>query len=405
MNVPRAIFRLTAFAAGLFISLFFAKTAAAYPWMIRHGYTGCATCHTDPSGGAGALTAYGRAQSDLLLRMRYGQSSEEADKTSGFMWGTIPLPDELRLGGDFREAFFSDQPENAPLNQQLITMRADLYGDVKVGRFRATGSIGYAPTGALGASITDAPQENLISREHWVGAELDEDGAWLVRAGRITIPFGIRMVEHTLWVRSLTRTDMNDTQTYGAALAVTKDNWRGEVMGIAGNFMIHPDAFRERGGAGYFEYAPTTTLAVGVSALVTRATRDIVYGVTDYRQAYGPFVRYAPVQALVLMAEFDGVFQSLTWHGHRDGYAGFIQADYEPVQGFHFMLTSEAMNSGQSGEPSSFDGWVSAVWFFAPHADLRIDGIFTSAGIPSTAVSAASYQNDSSWLAQFHLFL
>lgn len=405
MKAARATARTAYFAAAFLFSLLFASSAHAYPWMIRHGYTGCGTCHTDPSGGAGALTAYGRAQGDLLLRMRYGATAEEADRSAGFLWGQVPIPDALRLGGDFREAFFSDQPENAPLDQQLITMRADLYGDMKIERFRGAASVGYAPTGALSASLTDNPSGNLISREHWLGAELDEDGAWLARAGRLTVPFGIRMVEHTLWARVLTRTDLNDTQTYGASLAVSKDNFRGELMGILGNFQVHPDAFRERGYAGYFEYAPTTTLAVGVSSLFTRAARDIIYGVTDYRQAYGTFVRYSPVQPLVILAEFDGVFQSLTWHGHRDGYATFIQADYEPTQGFHVMLTGEAMNSGQSGEPSSLDSWFSAVWFLAPHVDLRLDTIFTTSGIPATAVSAASYANDSTWLAQFHVFL
>jgi hypothetical protein len=394
-------------AAGLLV-LLFASNAEAYPWMIRHGYTGCLPCHTDPSGGAGALTEYGRAQSDLLLRMRYGNTSEEADSTSAFLWGgwgDVKVPSELRVGGDFREAFFSNQDENAPLQQKLITMRADLYADIKIGRFRATGSLGYAPTGALLASLTDKPQENLISREHWLGVELDEDGSWLLRAGRLTLPFGIRMVEHNLWVRTLTRTDLNDTQQYGLSLSVAKESFRAELMGIAGNFQVHPDDFRERGYSGYAEYAPTTTLAVGVSSAFTRATRDLVYGVTDYRYSNGVFARYAPVPPLVLLAEADSVYQSLTWNGHRGGYAAFVQADYEPIQGFHVMVTGEAMNSGQSGEPSSFDGWFSAVWFCLPHVDLRIDGIFSSVGIPATSTSPASYDNASTWLAQAHLFL
>src|SRR5450432_266749 len=55
----------------LFVS-FFPSRAHAYSWMIKHGYSGCPVCHADPSGGE-LLTAYGRAQSDLLLRMRYGK--------------------------------------------------------------------------------------------------------------------------------------------------------------------------------------------------------------------------------------------------------------------------------------------------------------------------------------------
>lgn len=388
--------------------LLLSSSARAYPFMIRHGYTGCMPCHTDPSGGAGALTAYGRAQSDLLLRMRYGESTEsgEADSTSGLLWGLVPtLPEQLRLGGDFREAYYSNKVDGIPAQQEFITMRADLYGDIKVGRFRAAGSIGYVPQGDLLASLTPNPSDNAISREHWVGVELDDDGAWLLRAGRINLPFGIRMIEHTLWVRTLTRTDMDDSQQYGVAMSFAKDKLRGELMGIAGNFEIHPDVFRERGYSTYVEYALTTTAALGASSSFTRATRDIVYGVTDYRYMNGVFARYTPVQSLVFLGEADSVYQSLTWNGHRGGYAAFMQVDYESVQGLHFMVTGEAMNSGASGEPSSFDGWLSAVWFCLPHIDLRFDGIYASLGNAASAGVPASHTGQTTWLAQFHVFL
>jgi len=406
MRASGAIVWAAGLAFGFLLSVCFPSPAQAYPWMIRHGYTGCQPCHTDPSGGAGALTAYGRAQSELLLQMRYGDKTEEASRTAGLLWGQVqPLPDELRLGGDFREALLAVQPEGAPLTQQIITMRADLYGDIKSSRFRAAGSIGYAPTGALAASLTDAPKDNLISREHWVGAELDDEGGWLLRAGRLTVPFGVRMIEHSLWARALTRTDLNATQQYGISLAVSKDHFRAELMGIAGNFQVHPDDFRERGYSGYFEYAPTNNAAVGVSSLFTRARRDIFYSVTNYRQAHGIFARYSPIQPLVLLAELDWIYQSLTWHGHRGGFAAFLQADDEPVQGFHLMLTGEAMNGGQEGEPPSFDAWFSGVWFFAPHADIRVDTIFSTLGVPPVAGSASSYTNASTLLAQFHVYL
>jgi hypothetical protein len=407
MKAPRLVLWALSLAAGfaLFLS---SSSASAYPWMIRHGYTGCMPCHTDPSGGAGALTEYGRAQSDLLLRMRYGENTDsgEADKTSGLLFGLVAaMPEQLRLGGDFREAFYSNKAEGVPVEQQLITMRADLYGDVRVGRFRAAGSIGYVPQGDLPASLTSGLSDNVVSREHWLGVELDDDGAWLLRAGRITLPFGIRMVEHTLWARSLTRTDLDDNQSYGLSLSFGRDKLRGELMGIAGNLEIHPDEFRERGYSAYVEYAPMTTLAFGASSLFTRATRDIVYEVTDYRYANGVFARYAPVQQLALLGEIDSVYQSLTWNGHRGGFAAFLQADYESVQGFHLMLTGETKNTGSEGEPTSFDGWLSAVWFCLPHVDLRLDGIYTSLGYPPVTGVPAYRSGVTTWLAQFHVFL
>jgi hypothetical protein len=404
---PQRLIRLAIQLAVALAVMALASPARAYPWMIRHGYTGCTPCHTDPSGGAGTLTEYGRAQSDLLLRMRYGAPSDsgEADRTAGFLWGIAQLPDAIRTSGDFREAYYINQVEGAPVQSQLLTMRADLTTDIKLGRFRAEGNIGYAPTGDLQASLTRAQENNLISREHWLGVELDEEGAWLLRGGRMVLPFGLRMIEHTLWARTLTRTDMDDTQQYGLALSFSEEKFRTELMGIAGNFQIQQDDFRERGYAGYAEYAPLTTLAVGVSSSFTRATRDIVYGVTDYRYANGVFLRYSPVQPLVFLAEADQVYQSLTWHGHRGGYAAFLQADYEATQGFHLMLTGEAMNGGSQGEPPSFDAWLSAVWFFLPHMDLRLDGIFSTLGAPGVNGGAASHTGVSTWLAQFHVFL
>jgi hypothetical protein len=403
---PRAVLWLVHLAVCAMV-LLFSPSARAYPWMIRHGYTGCAPCHTDPSGGAGVLTEYGRAQSDLLLRMRYTESSEsgEADDTSKFLWGLIPTPGELRLGADLREAYFSNQVAGAPVQQEFITMRADATADLKLGHLRLEGNLGYAPQGDLPAALTTNASGNLISREHWVGGELDDEGAWLLRAGRIAVPFGIRMIEHTLFARALTRTDIDATQQYGVAISFGRDKLRGELMGIVGNFEVNPDDFRERGYSTYVEYAPTTTLALGASSLFTRATRDIVYGVTDYFYANGLFARYAPVKPLVFLAEGDSVYQSLTWNGHRGGFAAFVQADYEPTQGFHLMLTAEAMNSGTAGEPVSYDGWVSAVWFLLPHVDLRFDGIYSNLGVPPTPGNPATYAQVTTWLAQLHVFL
>ena len=80
-------------ALGLLLCLSPAS-AHAYPWMIRHDYTGCATCHADPSG-AGLLTDYGRAQNVLLMQMfpTPPMGGEEVPKYAGFAFGVFPMPD------------------------------------------------------------------------------------------------------------------------------------------------------------------------------------------------------------------------------------------------------------------------------------------------------------------------
>jgi len=394
------LFRVFSVTLALLWAVATPSVARAYPWMIRHGYTGCQPCHTDPSG-AGPLTAYGRAQGDLLLRTHYGRSApdEEAAPTAGLLWGILSLPESLRFGGDVREAWLATKVDGAPTDTRQILMRADLYGDVKLGRFRAEGSIGYAPVGALNAAITRTPSENLVSRDHWLGVELDAEGAWLARAGRMTLPFGIRSIEHTLWVRSSTRTDLNDAQQDGVALAFDKTPLRAEVMAVLGNYQLRPDEFRERGYSAFAEWSPDTHLALGVSSLFTRAKRDVQFRVTDYRQAHGVFARYSPWAPLAILAEADFLYQSLTWNGHRAGYAAMLQGDLEALQGFHWMLTFEAKNDG-GGVSSSFGAWSSLVWFFAPHVDARVDGVYQSvAAGPGPNLGAVSA------VAQIHAYL
>src|SRR5215475_7723887 len=93
----------------LLLGLSASPAAHAYPFMIRHGYTQCSSCHTDPSGGT-FLNEYGRAQSELLLSSSYrgdGDASDDAkgEPTAGRNLGFIPQPSWLRPGGWVREGY------------------------------------------------------------------------------------------------------------------------------------------------------------------------------------------------------------------------------------------------------------------------------------------------------------
>jgi hypothetical protein len=390
----------------LLAPLLLSRSAHAHPWMIRHGFTGCSSCHTDPSGSA-LLTAQGRVQGELLLRSQYQPGTRdcpdltrsEACRWGGFLWGTFDLPDELRLGGSIRTAYSTTKSADDPIDSGFLLMRSDLFADMKLRKFRAAGSIGYAATGSEFAALSRQPSQNLVSREHWVGFELDEAGTWLARGGRIALPFGLRTTEHALWVRDVTRTNLVDQQQYGFALALDKRQFRGELMGILGNFQIRPDEYRERGYSAFFEYAPIPSLAVGVSSLVTRARRDIVFRVSDYRQAHGFFARYAPIPSVVIMAEGDIVYHSLTWNGHRSGHAALLHADWEPIPGLHLGLGGEHKNDGGMNQPNSYGARGSIVWFFAPHADVRIDNFYQRIS------NALEQRVVLTLLAQLHVYL
>lgn len=390
------------------------RAASAYPWMIAHEYAGCVPCHADPSG-AGVLTEYGRAQSELLLRTHYGPQNPDADEAAPWsrFLGFVKTPSWLLLGGAVRDGV---QVMAAPTptvqggkttttwswsNPTFLDMQADLQAQVSIDRFRANGSLGFVSTGDQPMQITQGQQDNLVSREHWLGFDLGSDKEFLLRAGRINLPFGIRTDEHELFVRSknVTRTNINDSQQDGVSFAHDGSWGRFEVMGILGNYLIGPDTYRERGYAGYVELSLTSKAAAGLSSLVTYAGTDYVARTKNTtRQVHGAYTRLAPLKWLVVFSEVDALITSSDTAGTASGFASFIQANVEPIQGLHFLGTGEAalLSAGNPQKLMSYSGGLAALWFFMPHADVRFD--FVAYSFDDSPVTYYL-------LPQLHLFL
>jgi hypothetical protein len=380
--------RVALFAAALCAILLSSGRAQAYPWMIRHGYSACGACHADPSG-AGILTAYGRAQSSILLSSQYGAEDADPSSLGDALLGIVAMPDWLQLQGWFRNAYLWNDVNRRLVDRRFLQMRADLGAYVDVGALRASATIGYnvasAATQADRAWITRAnPNGNIVSREHWLGVAIADDSV-LLRAGRINLPFGLRNIEHTAWVRSETRTDINQSQEHGVSVAYSGESWRAEAMGIAGNFQIHPDLYRERGYAAFAEYIAYRYATLGVSSLVTHAAADILTQRNTTRQSHGIFARAAPWQPLVILGELDSLIVDSTGQPRQLGYVGFLQLDLEPVQGLHGMATSEILGRTGVGEHTNLGWWLSLAWFAVPHIDARADVIWrTTIGVPDT---------------------
>jgi hypothetical protein len=510
-TIARWFFALAVVAA----TTLWTQAAAAYPWMIRHGYGGCLTCHADPSGGE-LLSAYGRVQGDLLLRMRYGkggghsatendnsggsggsfdsfdsfdaeedgaaapkanaapaparatngaaagaakpdvgdatkpkddadEAEEEDDSeaddaeddaadeddaapkpkkgkagkskgagangetakpsggdisnddgpSTGFLWGLIDTPDWLLLGGSYRHLNVLKLGEDDPFD--TFPMQADLYGQISAGPLRLGGSIGAArvapgsPHARRAQLTTNQGREwNALSRTHWVGAAFGDASEFLVRAGRLNLPFGLRISEHNAWVREATRTDRESDQQHGVAFSYSGESFRVEAMAILGNYQLNPDRFRERGYSFYLEGMISSTSALGVSSMMTHAEADIetLREASTNREAHGVFARVTLVPPVVVMAELDALLKT----DQEAGYVGIVQVDYEIVQGLHFMVTGEVLDQGAStvqnvarapvdpvsgvgaGEPQ-FGGWLTVDWFFLPQLEARIDFI------------------------------
>lgn len=202
-----------------------------------------------------------------------------------------------------------------------------------------------------------------------------------------------------MWVRQSTRTDRESAQQDGVALAYNGEKLRGEIMGIAGNYQVRPDKYRERGYSLYAEYLTGSRTALGISSLVTAAKEDrVTLDSNVTRQAHGVFLRSAFSDKTTLLAEADVLLRT----DHETGYVGMAQLDYEVTQGLHLMATGEVLDQGYdsvvggdrilgSGQPQ-LGAWGTIDWFCLPHVETRID-LF-------------SRQNDQTTvLGQLHVFL
>ncbi|HYP87120.1 MAG TPA: hypothetical protein VEQ59_03190 [Polyangiaceae bacterium] len=359
-----------------------------------------------PSDAAGASSDSDSDEEPPVTLPASSKASDEESTFPNFMFGLFKLPDWLLLGGSYRHMNI------LPLGDgkfRTFPMMLDLYGQMKFGAFSVGGSIGGARVAAGSpyarrAQITtnQGKDWNLISRTHYLGYDITP--AVTVRAGRLNLPFGVRIPEHTMWVRQATNTDRESSQQHGVAVAYVGDKLRGEVMGIAGNYQLNPDKYRDRGYSGYAEYQVGETAALGVSSLYTfaRADRQTLKDLRTMRQVHGITGRVGFGEKIALLGEADAMFTSR----RGVGYVGFLQLDTEFVQGLHFLATAETLDQGfpdqvpgeaapvkiaGEGKPK-FGGWLSCAWFIYSHFDVRVDAIKRTG-------------EDVSLLAQLHVYL
>jgi hypothetical protein len=370
----------------LAVTFAWSSDAQAYAWMIRHGYAKCNACHTDPSGGE-TLTHMGRVESQLLLSHPWGGAPKLNDQAK-LLYG-LDEPDSVRIGGSLRYMnLYAFESDAGPAEFSSFPMQADLYGWADLGAIQLGGSVGagnvmVGTPHMRAAQVTSGEGLVLLSRNHWLGVELGEDA--MLRAGRLNLPFGVRIPEHVTWVREITRTDRESDQQHGLALSYWGGAWRAEGMLVLGNYQIAPDDFRERGYAGFAEYLLSSRLAVGVSSMILQSRSGPHFnpvGAKVLRHAHGVTARYSPMTELAILSEVDVLKNT----GSKFGFTALLQGDYEFTQGLHGILTVEALDQGKADVDGAEDAlgagkpivgiWGGVNWFFLPHLDLRLEAVY-----------------------------
>lgn len=262
-----------------------AGDAHAYPqFVLSNGDDRCGQCHLSWSGG-GLISDYGRDEAGSTIS-RGGDGR--------FLHGLATPPDWLAVGGDFRFALGRQQLAGDG-NTLAFPMQMDLSTRITKGAFSFALTAGVR--GARGVEGEPRPElaRYLISREHYLAYAGDKYSA---RIGRFFPIFGLRLVDHTAYVRRYMGFGLFEEPL---AAEVTRDFERGslhvtafvpqlETIWAAGQQGI--------GGAARYEHRFDATI-VGVQGRASLASEEARY------TAGATVVHWLPGAKLLALAELN----------------------------------------------------------------------------------------------------
>ena len=173
-------------ALALLVSL--GAEAHAYPeFLLPSGASKCSECHYSPTGG-GLLNAWGRDEAASL--------SDGGD--GRFMHGAMKLPEPLSLGLDLRVAALANQVRGSR-ELAAFPMQGDVYARLEEGNWAAMMTAGVIAAIRKPKSVLD----RLGAREYYAMYTAPSK-SWYARAGRFYPKAGLRMPDHTAFVRRFT---------------------------------------------------------------------------------------------------------------------------------------------------------------------------------------------------------
>ncbi len=169
---------------GIAVAMMAPRVADAYPQFQLVLEEKCSSCHFASAGG-GLINAYGRDAAGSAI-------SPGGD--GRFLHGAWDPPEWLALGADVRLAAFAKRLRGDN-GGNVFPMQSDVYARAIKGGFAVSITAGLR--GAAG-DVEPTYVERLWSREHYVSYETSD---LLVRAGRFYPVFGLRLHDHTAYVR------------------------------------------------------------------------------------------------------------------------------------------------------------------------------------------------------------
>jgi hypothetical protein len=337
--------------------------AAAYPqFQLSTGAQRCNQCHFAPAGG-GLISGYGRDEAGDTI---------SAGGDGAFLHGAWEPPTWLQLGLDYRgAAIVNDVGNDDGAELAAFPMQFDLYQHFRFGKqFSLTlteglrASARYEFTGTLSW---------LASREHYFMWRPAQQGIY-ARLGRFYTPFGLRLVEHPVYVRRHLGFHTFE-EMHGLSVGYVKNEWEGHLtLSVTPGFF--PDHLRSVGSddlavTAYYEKRFADDAAVGGQARVAVApefTRVVVGAVGKWSLLD---------KKLLLMAEVDAVRKMLSDVETDDitQLATYLSATYWIARGLMAAVIWERWDRDFSVKDVAQDAFsIQAQWFFSAHFELLLLG-------------------------------
>lgn len=250
-----------------FALLLMSTRAHAYPYFqLTTGSAQCSQCHVGPAGG-GLLTEWGQEEfGDTIANGGDGR----------FLHGAITTPAWLQLGGNVRlAALANDVGSSEGTELAVFPMQLDLTTRLASGAWSGVGTLGARGRVRSGSpDSSDNPGSEvestsvasyLISREHYVMWRPSSQGLY-VRAGRFAAPYGLRIADHTAYVRRYLGFNLLE-ETYNVG-----GGWSGDDSELHATLFVYDPlqgaARKDFGAAVMFEKQATESLIVGASSRV-----------------------------------------------------------------------------------------------------------------------------------------
>lgn len=330
--------------------------AIAYPHFIGHGYPSCLNCHYNPMGN-GPLTDYGRvvAANGIASSWAYPKSwsEEKVAETAAKPWQAI-FPKWMRAQANYRGLYLISGPGTATQRTDWIHMQGSgqlVLQFLEDDRLTVVGEIGYAPPPQQ--VTAGEARRYLRSREHYVGYRLNPE--WGVYAGFMDQAYGLRVVEHLLFSRTVPQVGQND-QSHGVMVHYLDDQREFAVHALAGNLFQDRD-LRQMGGSAWFEHQVGGDHRVGGSFKHT-------FG--DYKKLTSASIhtRFNLKEGSALLFEAGQTFlKTDNRSGELISRFGLLQAYLRPTRGFYVVTHVEYLKSDVSS-PSTTLRWGPGLQFF-----------------------------------------